>query len=75
MQINPENSQQRLEPAATQVVVETPRGSRNKYKFDELSGRMKLSKVMPEGMVFHTISAFSRKRAERTGPARCSYSQ
>lgn len=35
-----------------QVVVETPRGCRNKYKFDEESGRMKLSKVMPEGMVF-----------------------
>ena len=35
-----------------QVVVETPRGSRNKYKFDEKTGRMKLSKVMPEGMMF-----------------------
>jgi inorganic pyrophosphatase len=35
-----------------QVVVETPRGSRNKYKFDQQSGRMKLSKVMPEGMIF-----------------------
>ncbi len=35
-----------------QVVIETPRGCRNKYKFDEESGRMKLSKVMPEGMVF-----------------------
>jgi inorganic pyrophosphatase len=35
-----------------QVVVETPRGSRNKYKFDEQTGRMKLSKVMPEGMMF-----------------------
>ena len=35
-----------------QVIVETPRGSRNKYKFDEKTGRMKLSKVMPEGMMF-----------------------
>ncbi|HEV2134420.1 MAG TPA: inorganic diphosphatase [Terracidiphilus sp.] len=34
------------------AVVETPRSSRNKYKLDEESGRMKLSKVMPEGMVF-----------------------
>ena len=34
------------------VVIETPRGSRNKYKLDEKSGRFKLSKVMPEGMVF-----------------------
>jgi inorganic pyrophosphatase len=35
-----------------QVVVETPRGSRNKYKLDEQTGRIKLSKIMPEGMVF-----------------------
>lgn len=35
-----------------QAIVETPRGSHNKYKLDEKSGRMKLSKVMPEGMVF-----------------------
>ena len=34
------------------VVIETPRGSRNKYKLDEKSGRFKLSKIMPEGMVF-----------------------
>jgi len=34
------------------AIVETPRGSRNKYKFDEKSGRLKLSKVMPEGMIF-----------------------
>lgn len=35
-----------------QVIVETPRGCRNKYKFDEETGRIKLSKVMPEGMMF-----------------------
>lgn len=35
-----------------QVVIETPRGSRNKYKLNEKTGRMKLSKVMPEGMMF-----------------------
>jgi inorganic pyrophosphatase len=35
-----------------QIVVETPRGSRNKYKVDEQTHRMKLSKAMPEGMVF-----------------------
>ena len=35
-----------------QVLVETLRGCRNKYKLDEETGRMKLSKVMPEGMVF-----------------------
>ena len=35
-----------------QVVVETPRGCRNKYKFNPETGRIKLSKVMPEGMIF-----------------------
>jgi inorganic pyrophosphatase len=38
--------------AVKQVIIETPRGSRNKYKFDEGTGRIKLSKVMPEGMMF-----------------------
>jgi hypothetical protein len=35
-----------------QIIVETPRGCRNKYKYDEKTGRLKLSKVMPEGMMF-----------------------
>jgi len=39
-------------PEIVPVVIETPRGSRNKYKLDEKTGRFKLSKIMPEGMVF-----------------------
>jgi inorganic pyrophosphatase len=35
-----------------QIIVETPAGSRNKYKFDKKTKRMKLSKVLPEGMIF-----------------------
>jgi inorganic pyrophosphatase len=35
-----------------QVIIETPRGSRNKYKYHEETGRMKFSKVLPEGMMF-----------------------
>ena len=35
-----------------QVIIETPRNSRNKYKFNQETGRIKLSKVMPEGMMF-----------------------
>lgn len=35
-----------------QVVIETPRGSRNKYKYNQETGRMKFSKVLPEGMMF-----------------------
>jgi inorganic pyrophosphatase len=35
-----------------QVVIETPRGSRNKVKYDPASHKFKLSKVLPEGMMF-----------------------
>jgi len=34
------------------VVVETPKGSRNKFKYDPGTRMFKLSKVLPEGMVF-----------------------
>jgi inorganic pyrophosphatase len=34
------------------VTVETPKGSRNKLKYDTATGMYKLSKVLPEGMVF-----------------------
>ncbi|HEX3822135.1 MAG TPA: inorganic diphosphatase [Candidatus Sulfotelmatobacter sp.] len=34
------------------VAIETPKGSRNKIKYDPSSRQFKLSKVMPEGMMF-----------------------
>lgn len=34
------------------VIIETPKASRNKYKFDEKTERFKLGKVLPQGMVF-----------------------
>jgi inorganic pyrophosphatase len=34
------------------VVVDTPKGSRNKYKFDEQDGQWRLSKVLPQGLSF-----------------------
>jgi inorganic pyrophosphatase len=34
------------------VVIDTPRGSRNKYKFDEQLALFKLSRVLPAGMSF-----------------------
>lgn len=34
------------------VVIETPKGSRNIFKFDQTTGMFKLSKVLPEGMMF-----------------------
>jgi inorganic pyrophosphatase len=35
-----------------QVVIETPRGGPNKYKFEPKIGSFKLKKVLPAGMVF-----------------------
>jgi inorganic pyrophosphatase len=35
-----------------QAIIETPKGSRSKFKFDVSSRSFKLSKVLPEGMVF-----------------------
>jgi inorganic pyrophosphatase len=38
--------------SVVRVIIETPKGCRNKYKFDPAIGGFKLSKVLPEGMVF-----------------------
>ena len=40
------------ETGCLNVVVEVPRGCRNKYKFDERDGVWRLSKVLPRGMSF-----------------------
>lgn len=40
------------EAAKLEAIIETPRGSRNKFKYDPATKGFKLSKVMPEGMVF-----------------------
>jgi inorganic pyrophosphatase len=40
------------ETGALRVVIETPRGSRSKIKFDEELGLYKLSHVLPAGMTF-----------------------
>src|ERR1051325_7710078 len=34
------------------AIIETPRGSRNKYKYDERTGLFKISKVLPAGAAF-----------------------
>jgi len=41
-----------LEASSIEVVVEAPKGSRNKFKYDPTTHGLKLSKVLPEGMVF-----------------------
>ncbi len=35
-----------------QIIVDTPKGSRNKYKLDEETGRFKLGSLLTAGMVF-----------------------
>ncbi|MFC5269079.1 inorganic diphosphatase [Adhaeribacter terreus] len=34
------------------VIIDTPKGSRNKFKFDEEKGIFKLKHILPEGMIF-----------------------
>ena len=34
------------------VIIDTPKGSRNKYKYDEAEGLWRLSKVLPLGASF-----------------------
>lgn len=34
------------------VIIDTPRGSRSKYKFDKASGMFKLSRILPPGLQF-----------------------
>jgi inorganic pyrophosphatase len=46
------------------VVVDTPRGSRNKYKYDEKLGLFRLSRVLPSGMSFpYDFGSVPRTRA------------
>jgi inorganic pyrophosphatase len=40
------------ETGALRVVIETPRGSRNKYNYDPDSDTFELAKALPEGMNF-----------------------
>jgi inorganic pyrophosphatase len=40
------------DPVVTYAVVETPMGSRNKFKFDEELGTYALAGVLPQGMMF-----------------------
>lgn len=45
------NSSRKL-PVRLDVIIETPRNNRNKFKYDPETKLFKLSKVMPEGMHF-----------------------
>ena len=56
------------------VTIETPKGSRNKIKYDPSSRQLKLSKVMPEGMMFPYDFGFApltERLARRSGMGEC----
>ena len=46
------NSSKSSERGVLDIVVETPRGHRNKFKFDEKSGEFRLGSVLPAGLSF-----------------------
>jgi len=47
------------------VVIDTPRGSRNKFKYDEKLGCFKLSRILPQGFSFpYDFGSIPRTRAE-----------
>lgn len=49
---NPERLPHRTADHALNVVIETPKGSHNKYKWDDQLGAYTLAKVLPAGMTF-----------------------
>jgi inorganic pyrophosphatase len=56
-------------PGIVNAVIETPGGSRNKFKFDEKLGFYALSGVLPEGMVFpHAFGFVPSTRAADGDP-------
>lgn len=57
------------QPGVVLAVIETPGGSRNKFKYDEDLGFFSLSGVLPEGMVFpHAFGFVPRTKAEDGDP-------
>jgi inorganic pyrophosphatase len=56
-------------PPRVEVVIETPKGSRNKLKFDPATHQFKLSKVLPEGMMFpHNFGFVPSTKADDGDP-------
>ena len=52
-----------------QVIIETPKGSRNKYAWDPKQRLFELKKVLPEGMVFpHDFGFVPSTKAEDGDP-------
>ena len=68
------NPYRRLSPRADEsglvnVIIDTPRGSANKYKYDEQLGIFKISRMLPVGMHFpHDFGSVPGTRAEDGDP-------
>jgi Inorganic pyrophosphatase len=66
---------------AIQVIIETPKGSRNKYAFDPKQEILQLTKVLPAGMAFpydfgFVPSTIADSPAKEEGPdATCTRSE
>jgi inorganic pyrophosphatase len=57
------------DPDVINAVIETPMGSRNKFKYDEDLGFFALSGVLPQGMMFpHAFGFVPRTRASDGDP-------
>jgi inorganic pyrophosphatase len=57
------------DPASVQVIIETPKGSRNKYSFDAEQKIFSLKKVLPAGMTFpYDFGFIPSTRAEDGDP-------
>jgi inorganic pyrophosphatase len=50
--LRPKETEGENEETVINAVIETPQGSRNKYKYDEEMGQFKLAKVLPAGFEF-----------------------
>jgi inorganic pyrophosphatase len=66
---NPERLSSTVGNGKIQVVIETPKGSRNKYSFDNEQKVFTLSKVLPAGMAFpYDFGFIPSTRAEDGDP-------
>lgn len=62
---NPEGLAYQNKNRSINVVIETPKGSHNKYKWDDALGAYRLAKVLPAGMTFpYDFGFIPRTRAE-----------
>src|SRR5882757_8926752 len=51
------------------AIIDTPAGSRTKYKFDEATRLFRVARVLPKGMVFpHDFGSIPGTRAEDGDP-------